>query len=601
MSESLARNRYRRDAVNAADMFGGMDGHARSIRGHDAYSGPSTSQERDAGPLDIASSPLEEETHWPDVDAPFVMTDGVSFSSALEPILPDPGGGGHPEQLYAAASPVLAAGRHWRFGTGAILFLVVATVAGAAIPALLAGPARFASQATVRFLPEASVRRTLVDIAAKRAVAPAFLADIVAGLQLDRNPEFTGDKAGAFGIAMDILAGNGNASDAPSRAQATLRDDIMLDADAAGGILRVSVTTDDPVRSGEIANRIARALAHDPTLGQAAAGHDQETDGSREAYDRAKATLAAFVAQAGDAKIAAALDLQTHRRQLDIDIKQADEAVVTARTQAAAAKSLTVPELLKGNVPRELSSSGLDDLRGRYQAAKAALTQLAAELGPRHPRLLAQQASVDDLAAALRTQLQRLAARSDAGLKTALDSRSRLDAQMTALAGRQGDVDTGRLDTLKSDVASARDRYEADLQKVGSAPALAGAPAVAGPAVAVGMPLNDGLAADQGIGFLAGLGAALSLLFLRKWRSGGSAEVPAFAMMGQGPAASDRDEPVLQPSSLPYPGLPDGDPVAAVGEDRPGAGEDIAQIRRQLADLNAKVAAYASQRRTARV
>lgn len=485
--------------------------------------------------------------------------------------------------------------RRWAFGLGSIAFVVIASLAGAFVPTMLASPPRYASQAVLRVEGQG-----LLDVAIKRIVAPSLLSDLVARLKLDRDPEFTGGHAGAFGVAMDLLSGNGNASDAPSRAQAALRKDIAVTADGRNGTLHITVATGSPVKSAEIANRLADATIYDAMVAQGAGltgKSNAPADRSLKSLEQAKAALANFKAQYGDDKIAAALDLQAKRQRLDGEIKASEAAVLSAKARASAARSATPATIMSGALPGDLSSTGLDDLRSRYSAAKIVLSQLSTQLGPRHPRLLAQQATVDSLAADIRNQLQRLIASSDAALKAALEDQAALSARMKALGQRTVDVDIAGLARLQDDVAVAQGRYDADLQSVGTAPPEVAPPiTVLAPATAAKAPLDDDLAGNQIAGFLIGLVAAFCLVFLRKWvggellsqdRTAGSIAVP---------------EPLFDPEADPIPDLPQPrfDEVIPVADDQPIVTDELTQIQRELALLRAKVETYAAHRRTGR-
>ncbi|MDK4717567.1 succinoglycan biosynthesis transport protein [Rhizobium sp. CNPSo 4039] len=495
---------------------------------------------------------------------------------------------------------VSRAGR-WSLSFGAVCFIAATALMGAAIPTLLAPPPLYVSQAVLHAEGEGRGRQALLDVAATRLVAPSVLSDIVARMKLDRDPEFTGSRAGALGIAVELLSGSGNASDAPSRAQATLRKDIAVDIDNQTGLLRLSVTSGDPARSADIANRLVIASLYDPAVAKAAGtslGAETAADRSRKELDRASAALAEFKARYGEDRIAAAEALRQQRQQLDVQIKAADLAVRTAKARLAAVKSATPASVLTGALSGDLSSPGLDDLRSRYNAAKSQLTQLSVQLGPRHPRLLAQQVTVDDLAANMRSQLQRLAVSSEADVKAALEKQASLSSQMIAASQAGSDIDLGRLAQLQDAVATAQSRYETDQQNAAMTVSEAKPPlTVLSQAVASAAPLDDHLASNQAAGFFAGLGLALCVIFLRKWLAG--AEL----------AEDQGDEESIMPMAhalhhdddMELPSLPAiaREPSAALvsdGADQLDMADEWVRIQQELASLRAKVETYAVRR-----
>lgn len=490
--------------------------------------------------------------------------------------------------------------RSWSLGVRSLGFIIVTALAGAAIPTMLAPPPLYMSQAFLHAEGEGRARQAVLDVAAKRVVAPAILSDIVARLKLDRNPEFSGSRTGALGVAIELLSGSGNASDAPSRAQAALRKGTAVSIDEATGLLQLAVTSGDPVTSADIANHLAVAAIYDAAVVQAAGASnagDAATDRSRKELDRASAALAGFKARYGEDKIAAALALQQQRQQLDSEIKAADLAVRSAKASVSAARSATPASLMSGALPADLTSAGLDDVRSRYSAAKAQLAQLSAQLGPRHPRLLAQQATVDDLAAGVRSQLQRLVVSSDVTLKAALEKQDALSARMTALTQQGVDVDVAGLAQLQDAVAAAQSRYDADQQGAALAQPVAKAPmTVISQAVAAGVPLDDNLARNQAIGFLVGLGLSLCLVFLRKWFDAAMA-TDDLAVVDAAPSKSIVHDDI-QPEFSPPLDLPDSLAAVVVTDDehRPTVVDEWAGIQEELALLRAKVQIYAARR-----
>ncbi|HEY0121701.1 MAG TPA: succinoglycan biosynthesis protein exop [Rhizobium sp.] len=645
MFENKARTRPHPDETDALEVSGGTVRHAYLDRGADGYLIAANLQPADRhavsdaqllaiiqGMLDGDPYPVsgqarsmageaEEAQPLPDRIRDILRSHPVGHDAIMDrepaPTVHEPAAALYTEDAAVPPpSPVepitiltVAPAPHRRgaFGLGSIVFVLAAALAGAFVPTMLASPPRYMSQAVLRIEGQEAARQALLDVAAKRAVAPSLLSDVVARLKLDRDPEFTGGRAGAFGVAMDLLSGNGSASDAPSRAQAVLRKYIAVTADARSGTLHLAITTDDPMKSAEIANRLADATVYDAAVAQGAGLSGKSSapdDRSLKNLDQAKAALADFKAQYGDDKIASALDLQAQRQRLDGEIKAAEAAVLSARARASAARSATPATVMSGALPGDLSSAGLDDLRSRYSAAKVVLSQLSTQLGPRHPRLQAQQATVDGLAADIRNQLQRLVASSEATLKATLEDQAALSARTAALGQKAADVDMARLARLQDDVAAAQSRYDADLQSAETAPPEVAPPIIVlAPATAGKVPLDDDLVSRQAAGFLIGLGAAVCLVFLRKWIGGtlpsedrtiGSIAAPEPLFDPQVEPASSLQEPI---SDLPQERF---DNVISVADDQPTVTDELTQIQRELALLRAKVEIYTAHRRAVR-
>lgn len=546
----------------------------------------------------------------------------------------------HPSAPAIAPLPDLAeqlqpapAARHRRrgrsFGLASIAFVIAASLAGGVLPALMAGPAQYVAAARLQLQTASVSPPGYLDVVAQRLASPHLLSQVVAKLKLDRDPEFTGDASGPFGIAVDLVSGNGAASDALSRAQLALRNAINVSENRPSGLLLLSVTTQSAAKSARIANMLADATVYDAVVSQGTdlPGQASAVDASQKAYDQAAAALASFTAAAGQDKIAAAIDLQQQKEQLAKQATDTERAVVDARIRLTAAKSAKLSDVLDGSLSPDLRSSpALEALRDRYAAAKTALSQLSADLGPRHPRLLAQQATVDDLRSNIQTELARLITASDADVKTALADQKAASERVTALAGRNVGVDMARFGQLQDAVEAARARYENSLPG-GSATKSSAPPvplSVIAPAVAPSAPIDDNLTATQTAGFLMGLGIALCFIFLRAWfsemlRDGEEAETaasekPDKISSGPLPEPFRYHEAVLPPKSLGRPAEERRDPIASpqqrfdpaipVANDRPISvaahqqpGEDLVALQERMALLRAKVEDYATRRR----
>lgn len=538
----------------------------------------------------------------------------------------------HPAEQLQPANTKIRARRGRRLGLASIGFVAAAALAGAVLPVLIAGPDQYVAASRLQLQTAAISQPGYLDVVAQRIASPHLLSQVVAKLKLDRDPEFTGVSSGPLGIAVDIVSGNGAASDALSRAQLTLRNAINVSENRPSGLLLVSVTTGSAEKSARIANMLADASVYDAVVSQGTdlPGQASAVDASRKAYDQAAAVLASFTNAAGEDKIKAAIDLQQQKEQLGRQAADAEKAVVDARIRLTAAKTAKLSDVLDGSLSPDLRSSpALEALRDRYAAAKTTLSQLSADLGPRHPRLLAQQATVDDLRNNIQTELQRLVTASDADVKTALADQKAAADRMATLGSRNVGVDMARFAQLQDAVEAARAGYENALQG-GSAAKPPAAPvplSVVAPAVAPSAPVDDNLAATQTAGFLMGLGIALCLVFLRTWlsemlRDGDDSETDVLDIDAEPRSEPVLEhvqqlEPVLQPEwhddnrqdhRKPMISLEQRfDPAMSVANDRSASvapmaeeGEDLAALQERMALLRARVEDYAMRRRASR-
>ncbi|MGO4440104.1 hypothetical protein [Rhizobium sp. RAF56] len=484
------------------------------------------------------------------------------------------------------------------FGRAAIAFVACAAILGAAAPALvLDGSPRFAAEA--RLQARADIPSGWLDAIAKRIGSPHSLTQAVAKLKLDHDPEFTSKNTGVWTVASELLFGNEGASDAPSRAQAALSDAVSVDADAGAGALRLSVTTGSGEKSARIANLLADAAVYDAMIAEGAESTGTKAAGA--ALDRATAALDVFTRENGAERIKAATDLQRQRKNIDAEIAATRQAVATAREKVAATQSTRLGDLIDGSFDGASSSPALDDLRQRYVAAQAALSQLSVNLGPRHPRLIAQKAAVDGLTASMRAELRRLATAADAELAAAVTEEKRLSDRMAALGKQSAGIDLARLGQLQSDVETTRAAYEASTARTAK-PVGGGEPlSVVTPAVGMAV-VDSGLLPLEAAGFLLGFGvSALCVVGYARRRGtprGGNA-VAEVAVGRQEAAPEARVEPLeIAADEMPLAPIsaahiePENRTVADIGQ----SGQDLALVRHDMTKLRAKLEAYASQR-----
>ncbi|TCA38530.1 succinoglycan biosynthesis protein exop [Rhizobium leguminosarum bv. viciae] len=401
-------------------------------------------------------------------------------------------------------------------GIGLATMVAAATIISAGLPALMpASPALYRAETTLSVKADAASRAAFTQAAAKGLLSARVVASTVAALKLDHDPEFAGASANALGVALDLLSATGAAADPASRAEATLKHAVEILPDAATGTILVRVTTGDSGKSMRIAARLAEAVsaADGP-------GGNAETDAAlRKTYDEAKAELAAFTAKSGEGNVKVAIDLRRQIDQLDADLNAADQNILAAKAQTDRLKAAKLAEVLDGSLPSDMLSPALQDWRDKYAVAKTALAQLSAELGPRHPRLLQQQAETDGLKENMGKELARLAQTANLAAKAAVDARKGLNDRRNTLIAQSRDtgVDLSRLTELREKANAARSRLEeATSAAVGTA--ADGRVVLLKPALATAVSATDGRIGRSLMGAAAGLAVSLAAAFLLRLR-----------------------------------------------------------------------------------
>ncbi|PCK79610.1 succinoglycan biosynthesis protein exop [Rhizobium sophoriradicis] len=432
---------------------------------------------------------------------------------------------------FQPAAPRRRAGRF-----GLVMTVVAATILGAGLPALMpVSPALYRAETTLSVKTDAASRAAFTQAAAKGLLSARVMASTVAALKLDHDPEFAGSNPNALGVALDLLSGTGAAADPASRAETALKHAVEIVPDAAAGTILVRVTTGDSAKSMRIAAQLGEAVS-----AVSGPGRSAETDTAlRKAYDEAKAELAAFTAKSGEGNVKVAIDLRRQIDELDADLKQADQNIIAAKAQADRLKAAKLAGVLDGSLPSDMLSPALQDWRDKYAVARTTLAQLSAELGPRHPRLLQQQAETDGLKENMGKELARLAQLANAAAKAAVDARKDLNDRRNTLIAQSRDtgVDLSRLTELREKANAARSRLEEAAPTPGSDD---GHLTVLKPPLAAAVPGTNGLIgrvlAGAATGLALGLGLALLLFWRKSAAASASEEMPAPPSLASPPA-----------------------------------------------------------------
>lgn len=454
-----------------------------------------------------------------------------------------------------------------RFPLKPIAFAIAGLMLGGAFPFLMPqAPVRYVAATVLHVGGDAATRPAFTQAAAKKLVSAPTIAAAVASLKLDRDPEFAGEKPNAVGIALDLLSGNGAAADAASRAEASLAAAVEAVPDGGTGLVRLNVSTASAEKSRQIAARLSGMLLASP------AGSAAGSDGTlKKAYEQARAELDAFTAKTGEGNVKVAIDLQQRINQLDADLKVAEQRITLSKERADRLKAAKPADVVDGVLPTDMMSPVLLDARDRYAAEKATLSQLSIDLGPRHPKLLAQQGIVDGLRDKLSRELSVQAKDAAADAKAAVDARRKLSDERNGLIAQSRDtgVDLAKLTELRDKADAAKSRLDTALPSPGMGEgtiSMQSAPQVAAISTGYGTPLRSAIGGC--IGLILGLCASMLPGLYR-----GRGEDPLDLL----------DIPVIVEP-----------PVIQQAQPEPEQPDDLTALRAELAELRSRFQSYAA-------
>jgi uncharacterized protein involved in exopolysaccharide biosynthesis len=343
--------------------------------------------------------------------------------------------------------------------------------------ALLGGtlPLLLQPQPVPRYVAETQARVSLQDDAAvTTAIASVTsrqsLDNLVHALDLARDPGFAPRSAGVMQVITDILSGGGTTiAQAEAQLRNTLSQAISLVYDREGRIVRIQVTTGEANRTARIAEALNSMFVNAAT--DAAGRADPIVDGLRQALARSEAALSGFTEQKDEQRLADLRQFRADRQALSAQIAQAESDLAGLARKASRAASMTLDDVMGRPLPDSLEFTGLEYQRQRQVQAKLALDQLSANLGPRHPRIIAAQAALSDVQRDVQTAMRQLSTslqreQADATRQLA-DLKSRRDGM---LADKATADDAERLAALERAVDEARGNYLQGQQNAAAAP-----------------------------------------------------------------------------------------------------------------------------------
>ncbi len=275
-----------------------------------------------------------------------------------------------------------------------IVALAAMLGAGAAFATALSVPRHFAAETRLKVqdATEATISTAMSSLRSERT-----LDNLARALDLSSDSEFSAHRSGGTGLIMDLLTGEPlTVSEAEARMRERLSQAIESRYDKGAGELSIYATAGSPERASSIANILAERFVQAVTLAGAGSA-DPVLEKLRQTLDRAEAALSGFVTQFGEHKIAALRSTHAADEQLAGKITEAENRLAELKGKLASASLMKPEDVLSKVLPDSLEYTGLDYQRQRHVDAKLLVDRLAAELGPRHPRLLAARSALAEI------------------------------------------------------------------------------------------------------------------------------------------------------------------------------------------------------------
>jgi len=236
-------------------------------------------------------------------------------------------------------------------------------------------------------------------------------------------------------------------------------------------VIEIAVTTREPAKSARLANAIAAAYAEDQRDANAKATRTV-SNSIEDRLAELQKKLREDEQKVEDYKTANSLSNPDGRPLLDNRLADLSTRLAAAVGRTAEAKSrLEVIEQAmqqRGDVASVVSDSEnttMVQLRNQLSEAQRKHAELGRTLGPRHPRVAAAQAEIDQARQAIRAESERLvAATRDAG-RAAKETEDAIAASLRELTGQSFDINQKMIELreLERQAQASRLVYEAFL------------------------------------------------------------------------------------------------------------------------------------------
>ncbi|MFN3549298.1 MAG: GumC family protein, partial [Mesorhizobium sp.] len=309
------------------------------------------------------------------------------------------------------------------------------------------------------------------------------LGKVVDTLGLDRDPEFNGTREGGpFSILTDLralLSSAGTQGDPSVRGRALAIEHLGGATDVVRGgktfVVAVTARTESPDKSALIVNTLTDAFLE--TYGSIQAG----------AAGRASDEIAARLTELRNGVEDAERKVETFKSQNDIvdaqgrlitddEIVKLNDQLSTARARtlelqarADSARAVTVDAALAGNLPEQMNSPVLTEMRTQYSLLRQEADRIGTRLGPRHPERVAIDAQVGAARQRVEQELRLVASSIQVELRRAVQLEQELAARLAQLKARQAGLsgDLVTLRELEREASAKRAVYEAFLLRAG--------------------------------------------------------------------------------------------------------------------------------------
>jgi succinoglycan biosynthesis transport protein ExoP len=305
----------------------------------------------------------------------------------------------------------------------------------------------------------------------------SVLEKVVDKLNLAADPEFNGQKEG-FGIrsliseVRSIFSRDEGGGDV-RRALAirNLGEALQVERGGKTFVVSIGAITEDAQKSALIANTLTETFLQSyGDIQSVTAGRASDELTSRLAelqtgVEEAERKVEAFKAENDLIDAQGRLISDDEMVKLNEQLSIARARTIELNARAASARDLNLDSVVGGELPEQISSPVMAELRSQYAVSKQEVERLSVRLGPRHPERLAAEAQLSGARESLASELRRIVSSIQVDLRRAVQLEQDLASRLAQLKVRQGAVseDLVTVRELEREAAAKRAVYESFL------------------------------------------------------------------------------------------------------------------------------------------
>ncbi|MEQ9177974.1 MAG: GumC family protein [Nitratireductor sp.] len=295
----------------------------------------------------------------------------------------------------------------------------------------------------------------LVENQVRVILSGTVMTKTVARLNLEQDPEFNGEgSSGGLGslvsgfFSLFSLSGGGEADNANRRAITVDNLYSAVDAERGGKtfVISIAAKSQSPQKAALIANTVTEVFLEtygdlqSGTAGKASDELSSRLAELRDGVEAAERKIEAFKAENDIVDAQGRLISDDEIIKLNDQLTTARARTLELNARAESARSISVDTILTGNLPEQINSPVLTEMRAQYSTLRQEADRLGAKLGPRHPERAAVEAQLASARQQISQELRLVAQSIQVDLKRAVQLEQELAARLAQLKARQANL-----------------------------------------------------------------------------------------------------------------------------------------------------------------